>query len=145
MLTLCCAVLLQRDILAGLSVAALVTPQGLSYAKIAGLPPVYGLYGAFVPVMLYAALGSSRHLAVGPVAVTSLILGSGLPKTIPGVFINADPNNPTNPAAQQLYNEAAIQVRTGLFWGRLISFGLESYSKANLDSTQIKLKTTCTQ
>ena len=53
---------LQADILAGTSVAALVVPQGMSYASLAGLPSVYGLYGAFVPVLCYAALGSSRHL-----------------------------------------------------------------------------------
>ena len=52
----------QADILAGTSVAALVVPQGMSYAALAGLPSVYGLYGAFVPVLCYAALGSSRHL-----------------------------------------------------------------------------------
>lgn len=53
---------MQSDILAGVSVAALVIPQGMSYAKLAGLPSVYGLYGAFVPVLCYAALGTSRHL-----------------------------------------------------------------------------------
>ena len=53
---------LQADVLAGTSVAALVVPQGMSYAALAGLPSVYGLYGAFVPVLCYAALGSSRHL-----------------------------------------------------------------------------------
>ena len=57
-----CSCLLQPDILAGASVAALVVPQGMSYASLAGLPSVYGLYGAFVPVLCYAALGSSRHL-----------------------------------------------------------------------------------
>lgn len=54
--------MVQPDLLAGLSVAALVIPQGMSYAKLAGLPSVYGLYGAFVPVLCYAALGTSRHL-----------------------------------------------------------------------------------
>jgi MFS superfamily sulfate permease-like transporter len=53
---------MQADVLAGASVAALVVPQGMSYASLAGLPSVYGLYGAFVPVLCYAALGSSRHL-----------------------------------------------------------------------------------
>ena len=54
--------LLQADIIAGISVGAMVVPQGMSYAKLAGLPNVYGLYGAFVPVMIYAALGSSPQL-----------------------------------------------------------------------------------
>lgn len=56
--------LLQTDIIAGISVGAMVVPQGMSYAKLAGLPNVYGLYGAFVPVLVYAALGSSPQLVM---------------------------------------------------------------------------------
>ena len=59
-------VCLQNDLAAGISVAALVIPQGMSYAKLAGLPNQYGLYGAFVPVIIYATLGSSRHLVSCP-------------------------------------------------------------------------------
>ena len=47
---------------AGLSVAAMVVPQGLSYAKLAGLPQVWGLYGAFSPCIVYAGFGSSKQL-----------------------------------------------------------------------------------
>ena len=57
-----CPVHAQPDVLAGMSVAALVIPQSMSYARLAGLPSIIGLYGAFVPVLCYAALGSSRHL-----------------------------------------------------------------------------------
>ena len=89
-------------------------PQGLSYARLAGLPPVYGLYGAFVPVLVYAGLGSSRELAVGPVAVTSLLIGTSLPpvvaRAVPGFRAEPDPGNPVNPAGQAAYNRAAIQV-----------------------------------
>ena len=53
---------LQNDILAGVSVGAMVVPQGMSYARLAGLPDVFGLYGAFVPCLVYALLGSSRQL-----------------------------------------------------------------------------------
>jgi hypothetical protein len=70
----------QYDVLAGLSVAAMVIPQGMSYALLAGLPNVYGLYGAFTPPLFYSLLGTSRQLAVGPVAVTSMLLGNGLDK-----------------------------------------------------------------
>ena len=62
----------QPDLIAGLSVAALVVPQGMSYAKIAGLPSVYGLYGAFVPVLCYAALGTSKHLVSPALSITTL-------------------------------------------------------------------------
>lgn len=57
-----CAVRVQADLASGLSVGAMVIPQGMSYAKLAGLPNVWGLYGAFVPVLVYAGLGSSRQL-----------------------------------------------------------------------------------
>ena len=52
----------QSDIAAGLSVATMVVPQGLSYAKLAGLPSVWGLYGAFTPCIVYGAFGSSKQL-----------------------------------------------------------------------------------
>ena len=66
------------DISAGLTVGVMLIPQGMAYALIAGLPPVYGLYAALVPNLLYAFTGSSRKLAVGPVALDSLIVASSL-------------------------------------------------------------------
>ncbi|KAL7000956.1 putative sulfate transporter 3.3, variant 2 [Sarracenia purpurea var. burkii] len=70
--------LLKSDIVSGLTIASLAIPQGISYAKLANLPPIVGLYSSFVPPLVYAVLGSSRDLAVGPVSITSLILGSML-------------------------------------------------------------------
>ncbi|MEM1337028.1 MAG: sulfate permease [Bacteroidota bacterium] len=69
---------LSGDISAGITVGIMLIPQGMAYALIAGLPPVYGLYAALVPNLMYAIFGSSRKLAVGPVALDSLILASGL-------------------------------------------------------------------
>lgn len=66
------------DIPAGITVGIMLVPQGMAYALIAGLPPVYGLYAALVPNLVYAVTGSSRKLAVGPVALDSLIVASGL-------------------------------------------------------------------
>ncbi len=71
----CC---LQWDLIAGASVAFMVVPQGMAYATLAGLPSAFGLYGALMPVFVYALFGSSRELAVGPVAVTSLLTSSAL-------------------------------------------------------------------
>lgn len=51
---------------------------------IAGVPSVYGLYGAFMPCIIYALFGSSKQLAVGPVAVTSLLIGNGMVNIVPG-------------------------------------------------------------
>lgn len=69
---------LTGDISAGLTVGIMLIPQGMAYALIAGLPPVYGLYAALIPNLIYAFTGSSRKLAVGPVALDSLIVASGL-------------------------------------------------------------------
>ena len=69
---------LAGDISAGFTVGIMLIPQGMAYAMIAGLPPVYGLYAALVPNVVYALTGSSRKLAVGPVALDSLIVASGL-------------------------------------------------------------------
>lgn len=65
---------LKGDILAGLTVAIMLVPQGMAYAMLAGLPPVIGLYASTIPIIVYALFGSSRHLAVGPVAVLSLLV-----------------------------------------------------------------------
>ncbi|NYR08475.1 SulP family inorganic anion transporter [Psychrobacter sp. BI730] len=69
---------LPTDLVAGLVVGVLVIPQSLGYAVLAGLPPVYGLYAAIVPVLVYAWLGSSNVQAVGPVAITAIMTASGL-------------------------------------------------------------------
>ncbi|CAI9095985.1 OLC1v1032037C4 [Oldenlandia corymbosa var. corymbosa] len=70
--------LFKSDIVSGLTIASLAIPQGISYAKLANLPPIIGLYSSFVPPLIYAVLGSSRDLAVGPVSIASLIMGSML-------------------------------------------------------------------
>ena len=69
---------LPTDIIAGVVVGVLVIPQSLGYAVLAGLPPVYGLYAAIVPVAVYAWLGSSNVQAVGPAAVTAIMTASAL-------------------------------------------------------------------
>ncbi|WP_201527342.1 MULTISPECIES: SulP family inorganic anion transporter [Psychrobacter] len=69
---------LPTDVIAGLVVGVLVIPQSLGYAVLAGLPPVYGLYAAIVPVMVYAWVGSSNVQAVGPAAITAIMTASAL-------------------------------------------------------------------
>ncbi|MGE5468014.1 MAG: SulP family inorganic anion transporter [Ignavibacteria bacterium] len=69
---------LRADFLAGLTVALVLVPQSMAYAQLAGLPPYYGLYAAFLPVMVAALLGSSNQLNTGPVAVVSLLTASSL-------------------------------------------------------------------
>lgn len=66
------------DLSSGITVGIMLIPQGMAYAMIAGLPPVFGLYAALIPQVIYAIMGTSRQLAVGPVAMDSLLVASGL-------------------------------------------------------------------
>ncbi|KAJ4847479.1 Sulfate transporter 3.1 [Turnera subulata] len=78
---------LKADFVSGITIASLAIPQGISYAKLANLPPILGLYSSFVPPLVYAMMGSSRDLAVGTVAVASLLTASML-----GNEVNANEN-----------------------------------------------------
>jgi SulP family sulfate permease len=66
------------DLNAGITVGIMLIPQGMAYAMLAGLPPIYGLYASIVPLILYAIFGTSRQLAVGPVAMVSLLVLAGV-------------------------------------------------------------------
>lgn len=69
---------LQGDLSAGVTVGVMLIPQGMAYALIAGLPPIYGLYAALVPLAVYALFGTSRQLSVAPVAMVSLLTAAGV-------------------------------------------------------------------
>ncbi|MEM1120001.1 MAG: solute carrier family 26 protein [Bacteroidota bacterium] len=66
------------DLIAGLTVGIMLVPQGMAYALLAGMPPIYGLYGGLVPLFLYALFGTSRQMSVGPVAVSALLVLGGV-------------------------------------------------------------------
>ena len=70
--------LFKGDLVAGITVGIILIPQGIAYALIAGLPPIYGLYCALMPQVMYAIFGSSRQVAIGPVAMDSLIVATGV-------------------------------------------------------------------
>ena len=109
---------LKRDLFAGITVAALLIPQGMAYALIAGLPPIYGLYAALTPQIIYALLGTSRQLAVGPVALDSLLVATGL-----GALSIDDPSQYILMAIFLAFLVGAIQLLMGLFrMGFIISF-----------------------
>jgi len=101
---------LGRDFVAALTVSVLLIPQGVAYAVLSGLPPIYGLYSALVPTLLYPFLGSSRCLAVGPVALISIILFAGL-------SLLADPGSETyiELAIMTAFAAGIIQVIFSLF------------------------------
>lgn len=68
----------RADLIAGVTTAVLLVPQAMAYALLAGLPPQVGLYAASVPLLVYAALGSSARLAIGPVALDSLMVAAAV-------------------------------------------------------------------
>ncbi len=74
---------LSGDLIAGLTVGVMLIPQGMAYAMLAGLPPIYGLYASTIPLFIYALFGTSRQLAVGPVAMVALLISSGVSNLAP--------------------------------------------------------------
>jgi sulfate transporter 4 len=79
-----------NDLGAGVTVAVMAVPLSMSYAKLAGLPAYYGLYATFTPPFVYAIFGTSRQLAVGPAALVSLVLSSGLTPIVQGEGFSTD-------------------------------------------------------
>ena len=76
---------LTNDLIAAVIVTIMLIPQSLAYALLAGLPPEMGLYASMLPIVLYAIFGTSRALAVGPVAVVSLLTAAAVSKVaMPG-------------------------------------------------------------
>ena len=72
----------RRDLNAGITVGVVVIPQGIAYAMLAELPPVYGLYAALVPLPVYAMLGSSPHISIGPFALVSLLVADSVSEVV---------------------------------------------------------------
>lgn len=66
------------DLKAGITTGMMLIPQGMAYAVIAGMPPIYGLYAGVIPLLIYPFFGTSNHLSVGPVAVDMLIVAAGV-------------------------------------------------------------------
>ncbi|HBU60883.1 MAG TPA: sodium-independent anion transporter, partial [Oceanicaulis sp.] len=73
---------LSEDLTAAVIVTLMLIPQSLAYAMLAGLPPETGLYASIAPILLYAVFGTSRALAVGPVAVVSLLTASAIGQVV---------------------------------------------------------------
>jgi SulP family sulfate permease len=69
---------LGADVIAGLTTAVMLVPQAMGYALLAGLPPIHGLYASVAPILMYAVFGTSRHLAVGPVAMDSILVAASV-------------------------------------------------------------------
>jgi SulP family sulfate permease len=102
-----------RDLLAGLTVAALAVPSAMAYGQLAGLSPVNGLYALLLPTVAYVLLGSSRRLVIGPEGATStLVAAAVLPLAVAG---SAD--------AAELASMLALLVAVCFFLARLLRIG----------------------
>ncbi|MBL4761897.1 MAG: sulfate permease [Gammaproteobacteria bacterium] len=109
---------LKADISAGITVALILIPQSMAYAQLAGLPPYYGLYAAFLPGIIAAIFGSSRQLATGPVAVVSLLTASALEP-----LASSNPENYLTYAVVLALFVGTFQLLLGLFrLGVLVNF-----------------------
>ena len=110
--------MLLRNFQAGTTTAILLIPQSMAYALVAGVPPVYGLYASLLPLVVYALLGRSRELALGPGALDTLLIGV----TIGSLSMASNPNAATV-AAVIAFQVAIIQIVLGLLRGGfLINF-----------------------
>lgn len=106
------------DVGAGLTVGVMLIPQGMAYSSIAGLPAVYGLYASIVPIIVYALFGTSRQLAVGPVAMVSLLTATAI-----GSFEGLSTSDYITYAILLALLVGAIQFLLGIFrLGFLVNF-----------------------
>ena len=83
---------IRDDIIAGLTVGAITIPQAMAFALLGGLPPIYGLYGSLFPLIVYALMGTSNYLNLGPVSVISIFVFTTLNPFVTPVtddYINA--------------------------------------------------------
>lgn len=109
--------MLMSDTVAGLTVGIMLIPQGMAYAMLAGLPPEYGLYSALIPQVVYTFLGTSRQLAVGPVAMDSLLVASIVSA------LAANPEHYIDLAITLALMMGALQFILGIFrFGFLVNF-----------------------
>lgn len=109
---------LRGDITAGLTVGIMLIPQGMAYAMIAGLPPVYGLYAGMIPQVIYAVFGTSRQLGVGPVAMDSLLVAAAV-----SVIAEVGSHEYIVLAILLAFMMGVVQVVLGLFrMGFLVNF-----------------------
>uniref|UniRef100_A0A8C8HLQ3 STAS domain-containing protein n=1 Tax=Oncorhynchus tshawytscha TaxID=74940 RepID=A0A8C8HLQ3_ONCTS len=110
------------DLISGISVGIMHLPQGMAYALLASVPPVFGLYTSFYPVLVYCILGTSRHISIGTFAVISIMIGSVTERLAPDsdfTFLNGTNGtgvlDVTARDAYRVQIAASTTVLSGLF------------------------------
>jgi high affinity sulfate transporter 1 len=102
---------LSFDIIAGLTLWGLVVPEAMAYAGIAGLPPQAGLYTLVASLLIYALLGTARHLSVGPTSATAVLLAS----SVAAALVATAAATASDPATYQVYATAFVLVTGVIF------------------------------
>lgn len=133
--------LLRDDLSAGLTVAVLLIPQSMAYAALAGMPPEAGLYSAIVSLVVYAALGTSRFISVGPVAIDSLLVAAAV-----GPLAQGDTTRYVAIAGVLAMMTGAVQLALGVLrLGALVNFlsvpvisGFTSAAALTIGASQVK-------
>nr|XP_056703745.1 chloride anion exchanger [Euleptes europaea] len=104
-----------NDIVSGISTGLVAVLQGLAFALLANVPPGYGLYAAFFPVVMYFFLGTSRHISVGPFPVLSLMVGGAVLRIIPDNTGNSTLTNSSLTDQQRVMVAASVTMLAGIF------------------------------
>lgn len=133
--------LLRSDLSAGLTVAVLLIPQSMAYAALAGMPPEAGLYSAIVSLLVYAALGTSRFISVGPVAIDSLLVAAAV-----GPIAQGDTAVYVSAAGVLAVMTGLVQLALGVLrLGALVNFlsvpvisGFTSAAALTIGASQVK-------
>ncbi|KAM8754074.1 solute carrier family 26 member 6 isoform 1-T2 [Acanthopagrus schlegelii] len=110
------------DLISGLSVGIMQLPQGMAYALLAAVPPVFGLYSSFYPVLIYFIFGTSKHISIGTYAVMSVMIGGVIERLAPDSdfmewdnLTNETIINITNRDAERVKVAAAVTLLSGIF------------------------------